>query len=234
MNVMWEFAAMLSRRDEADEGVVERVEDQRGDRDAVEDPRGGGAVVVVVRGLEAGVERGDAVVEVAQGADVGATLRVEDVREEYGFAAEAAQERAEKSPLVETVLPMVETIGGGLEIDRGRDADDATQLRRCVGAEVAGEFEHQVSAHRVANERDGLQLLRSQEEVQHAVDVPGQAGVVERRREALGAAAVAHVHADHVATGAPQLVGVADDVLRARRAFETVENDDRGSVGTLR
>ena len=53
-----------------------------GDGDAVEDAGGGGAVVVVVGRTEAGVERGDAVVEVAQGAEAGAALGVEDVREQ--------------------------------------------------------------------------------------------------------------------------------------------------------
>ncbi len=51
--------------DEADEGVVECMEDEGGDGDAVEDAGGGGAVVVVGGAGEAGVEGGDAVVEVA-------------------------------------------------------------------------------------------------------------------------------------------------------------------------
>jgi hypothetical protein len=59
-----------------------------------------------------------------------------------------------------------------------------------------------------------------------AFDVSRQAGVVERGRERFGAAAVAHVHAHDVAAGAPHLVGVADDVLRLRRALEPVQKDD--------
>src|SRR5665213_1038319 len=125
---------------EADEGIVQRVQNERGDSDAVEDARGGGAVVVVVRGLEAGVERGDAVVEVAQRADVRATLRVEHMWEEHGLAAETAQQRAKKSPLVEAVLPVVQSVGGCLEVYRGRHAYDAAELGRRVGAEVSGEF----------------------------------------------------------------------------------------------
>ena len=56
---------------EADEGVVAGVDEERGDGDAIEHARGGGAVVVVVCGLKAGVECGDAVVELAQRADAG-------------------------------------------------------------------------------------------------------------------------------------------------------------------
>ena len=77
-------------------------------------------------------------------------------------------------------------------------------------------------------------LLRIEEEVQDALDVAGEAGVVERRGKALGAAAVAHVHADDVAAGAPQFVGIADDVLRVRGAFEAVEDDDGGPRRPLR
>ena len=61
---------------------------------------------------------------------------------------------------------------------------------------------------------------RVEEEVHDAIDVVGEAGVVERRRERVSrAAAVAHVHADDVAAGAPELVGVADDVLRVARSL---------------
>ena len=61
---------------DADEGIVERVQDQRGHGDAVDDAGGGGAEVVVLRGGEAGVERGDAVVELAQRADAGGAVGI--------------------------------------------------------------------------------------------------------------------------------------------------------------
>ena len=47
------------------------------------------------------------------------------------------------------------------------------------------------------------------------------------------AAAVAHVHADDVAAGTPELVGVADDVLRVGGTFEAVDDDDCGAIGSL-
>ena len=51
---------------DTDEGIVEGVEDEGGDGDALENACCGGAVVVVVRSLKAGVGGGDAVVEVAE------------------------------------------------------------------------------------------------------------------------------------------------------------------------
>ena len=92
-------------------------------------------------------------------------------------------------------------------------------------AQFAGEFEDEVSSHGIADQRDRLQPVPRDEVVHHGEHVAGEAGVVERRRKGLGAAAVAHVHADDVAARAPQLVGVADDVLRVRRTFETVHDD---------
>ena len=76
---------------EADEGVVERVEDERGHGDAVDDARGGGAVVVVVCAGEAGVERGDAVVEVAEGTDAGGAVGI------VGAGKECALRRKRRS-----------------------------------------------------------------------------------------------------------------------------------------
>jgi hypothetical protein len=211
--------------DEADEGVVERVDDEGGDGDTVEDAGGGGAEIVIVGAGEAGVEGGDAVVEVAQGADADGEVGIVDVGEERDFAAEAAEESTEEFPLVEAIDGLVQGVGGGAEVDGGRDADDGVELWRRVCAEVAGKLEDEVASHGVADERDGLELVARDEEAQDGEHVCGEAGVVEGGGEIFGAAAVAHIHADDVAAGVPELVGVADDVLRAGGAFEAVDDD---------
>jgi len=80
-------------------------------------------------------------------------------------------------------------------------------------------------------------VLGFEEEAHDVIDVGGHAGVIEGWGEAghlvVFAAAVAHIHADDVAAGAPELVGVADDVLRVGGAFEAVDDDDGGVVGPL-
>ena len=201
-------------RSDADERVVDGVEDESGDGDAVDDAGSSGAMVVVVGAGEAGVESGDAVVEVAQGADAGGLIGVVGAREEGRFAAEAAEERAQEFHLVEAVEGAVERVGGGAEVERRRDADDGVELCEGVVVEFAGELEDEVAAHGVADERDGLKAVEADEEAHDGEDVAGEAGVVEGGGEVLGAAAVAHVHADDVGAGEPELVGVADDVLR--------------------
>ena len=149
---------------DADEGIVEGVEDERGDGDAVEDAGGGGAGVVVFGAGEAGVERGDAVVEVAQGVDAGGAVAVVGAGEESGLAAEAAEEGAEKLEFVEAVLRAVQGVGGGGEVYGGRDSDDGVKLRRGCRAEFAGELEDEVAAHGVADERDGFEGVAVGEE----------------------------------------------------------------------
>lgn len=51
--------------------------------------------------------------------------------------------------------------------------------------------------------------------------------MVESRRKPLCASAIAHVHPNDIAAGAPKFVRVSDHVLRVRRSFKTVNDDDR-------
>ena len=91
---------------------------------------GGGAGVVVVGAGEARVERGDAVVEVAQGVDTGGAVAVVGSGEENCLAAEAVEESAEELEFVEAVLRAMEGVCGGGEVYGGRDSDDGVKLRR--------------------------------------------------------------------------------------------------------
>ena len=99
------------------------------------------------------------------------------------------------------------------------------ELRRRIFAEFARKLEDEIAAHGVADQRDRLQMVQIDEEAHDGVNVAGEAGVIERGGKRLGPAAVAHVHADDVAAGLPELVGVADDVLRVGGAFESMHDD---------
>ena len=188
---------------EDDEGVVERVEDEGGDGDAVEDTSGSGSVVVVVCAGEAGVEGGDAVVELAEGADAGGSIGVIGSGKESSFATKASEEGAKELEFVESIFGFVESIRRRAEIDGGRDSDDGAELGGCVGAEFACEFKDEIATHGVADEGDGLQPVEVEEVVDDGADVIGESGVIEGGSELLGASAVAHVHADDVASGVP-------------------------------
>src|SRR5947209_19111847 len=56
--------------------------------------------------------------------------------------------------------------------------------------------------------------------------------MVKRRTKPLCTAAVTHIHADDVTSALPKLIGVANDILRVRGAFETVHDDGRRSRRT--
>ena len=81
---------------EADEGIVEGVQDQSGHGDAMEDSGGSGAVVVIVRTGKTGIERGDAIVELAKRMDSCGAVSVVSPGEEHGLSAEAAQQVVEE------------------------------------------------------------------------------------------------------------------------------------------
>ena len=140
MRVMLGFAWMVARLSGVRrmKGSSRALRMRGGDGDAVEDSGGGGAVVVVVGAGEAGVEGGDAVIEFAEGADAGGLVGIVGAGEEGGLAAEATEEGAEEFELVEAVDGGVEGVGGGAEVDGGRDSDDGVELGRGGGAEVAG------------------------------------------------------------------------------------------------
>src|SRR6266851_8042260 len=157
--------------EEAQEGVVRRVEDERGDSDAIENAGSGGVVVVVVSAGEAGVQRGDAIVELAKGADAGGTAGVVGPGEERCLALEAAEQGAQELDLVEAVHRLMKRIRRWSKIDGGRDADDGTELWRCRVAKFAGELECEIAAHGVADERDGLEPVRLCEEAHHGEHV---------------------------------------------------------------
>jgi len=215
-------------RQEADEGIVAGMDEERGYSNAIEHARSGGAVVVVVGRLEAGVERGDTVVELAHRTDAGGDLGIEGAREERSLAAETLEKSAKELELVKAVLGLVQRVGGGADVDDRRDADDAGELGWGGIAEFAGKLEDKVAAHGVADERDALEVFALEEELHDTLDVLREARVVERRRELCGfvlvAPAIPHVHADDVEACGPEFVGVADDVLRLRGAFEAVKD----------
>ena len=122
----------------------------------------------------------------------------------------------------------------GAKIDGRRDGDHRAQGRRSIRAEFAGQLQHQVPTHGIAGQRDALESFALDEVAQHSSDIAGEPGVVEGGRKPLRAAAVAHVHANDISPSSPHLVGVADDVLRLRRAFEAMHQNHGWAIGTQR
>ena len=110
----------------------------------------------------------------------------------------------------------------------------ATATSGGARAPLAGELENEIAAHGVADQRHALQAEALGEMAHHRAHVGGAAGVIERRSERLGAAAVAHVHADNVHAGSPGARGDAPHVARIGRAFEAVHEHRREPGGAHR
>jgi hypothetical protein len=133
---------------------------------------------------------------------------------------------ADEAPAVERVAAAFERGGAGVEVDGGRDGGHALERGRRPGPVVAGEPQDHVAAHREPGEEDLRQpLAPGQLFEDDAADVLRHPAVVERGGEVLGAAAVAHVHADDVEAAAVSLLRRAEHVERVGRAFEPVQQE---------
>ena len=101
-------------------------------------------------------------------------------------------------------------------------------------APLAGQLEHQVAAHRVANQCHALQAEPLGEVAHHASYVGRAAGVIERRCERIAAAAVAHVHAHGVHAGCKGARGDPLNVSRIRGTLEAMHQHHREPLGAHR
>lgn len=205
-------------RQEADEGIVLSTKNERGNGDAVDDTGAGGAVIVVVGVTESAIAGDDFVVELSDGADrADGRPRSINVRKQVGFAGIAVEETAEEAPLVDAIGGLVERIGSGREVDGGTDGGHSTEER--TGSPLACELEDEIAAHGVADKCKATQAEEPSIMTDDCTYVSREARVVEGGSERFAAAAVAHVHADHIAAGGPGAHGNALHITGVRGAL---------------
>ena len=106
-----------------------------------------------------------------------------DVGKERRFAADAAHQSAQKMPLVDAIGGLVKSIGAGGQIDGRANGGDGDERR--LRAPLAGELEHQIAAHGVADQRHALEAETLCEVANHRAHVAGAAGVIERGSERI-------------------------------------------------
>src|ERR1035437_2966570 len=97
-------------RQDADERIVCRVENERGDGDAIHNTGTGSAVVVVVGVSETAIASNDLVVEVAQGAHRPDTDGLIATGKQSRLAVKAAHQSKQKSILVDTIGRLMESV----------------------------------------------------------------------------------------------------------------------------
>lgn len=197
-------------RRQADEGIVLGRENERGHGDTVDDASAGGAEIVVVGRAESAIGCDDLVIELADRADGADASEPVDAREKGCLAAHAPFEAAQKTPFVDAIGRLMKGIGADGEIDGWTDRGDGDERR--TRTPFAGKLEHKIAAHGITDQRDALEAEAGGEMADDRTHVGRAAGVIERGRERFGAAAVAHVHADHVDAGGPCTRGDALNV----------------------
>jgi hypothetical protein len=167
MNIGVRFEPAATLFGDTNEGVVQCVEDEGWYRDPVDCASSGGSVVVVFSTGEAGVQGGDAVVQLAQGANAGGQIWIVDMRKQRDLATIADQKSAEELQFIDAILWAMESVGGGAEIERRGYADDRPEFWWRRGAQFAGQFENEIPSHRITDQRHRLQAVLRDEEVHH-------------------------------------------------------------------
>ena len=120
----------------------------------------------------------------------------------------------------------------GRQIDGRAHRGHGTERR--IAAPFTGQLQHQVAAHRVARQRHSLQSKSMRIVAHHGAHVAGKSRMIKRGRQRIRAAAVAHVHADHVAAGRPGAGRNALNVAGVRRTLEPVDQHQRQPLGAPR
>src|ERR1035438_2506443 len=120
---------------EGNEGVVPRLDEQRGHADGVEKADGGLRAVVVLRVAEAEGGGGDAVVDLPDGAEAGEIARLV-----AAGGAEARAHAVDEALLVEAIVGLGDAARASLEVEWRRDTAHSPDERRPGGAEFARQF----------------------------------------------------------------------------------------------
>ena len=123
-------------------------------------------------------------------------------------------------------------IGAGGKIDGWAHRSDGR--KRSAAAPLASEFEHQIAAHRIANERDAAKVLLGGKVVNDSANIARERGVVKSGGQIFGIAAVAHVHADDVEASGKGTRGEALNIARVGGAFETMHQHHGQPLGADR
>ena len=71
----------------------------------------------------------------------------------------AGHQAVHKAALIGIVVHALEGVGASREVESRADSADAAQSLRHGGAKLSGHLCHQVSAHRVAGEKDLLETV---------------------------------------------------------------------------
>src|ERR1700758_678460 len=125
---------------QADERIVESLQDQRGHSDVLRPVGTGNAMVVVVRTGGAAVSRDDLFVKLAHGANLTEAIGGVEIGVEFNLLTKVLEHFREKPALVKAVLRLMQCGGGGSQIHEWRDTDNGLEIGRYGGAQLSGQL----------------------------------------------------------------------------------------------
>src|ERR1700685_849161 len=125
---------LAALRQDAQKRIVESMQDQRRNGDPIEHTRSGCPIIVVIRSGKAGIERGNAVVELSDRAYPNGSIRIVSVGKQRRLAPEPPKQGMQKLDLLKPVRRGVQRLSRRWKIPPRRDADDGTKLRRNCAA----------------------------------------------------------------------------------------------------
>ena len=88
---------------------------------------------------------------------------------------------------------------------------------------------HQIPAHGISGKENLGKRIALDEFAQNRAVIPGKPGMVERRREAFGAAAIALIQAHRIPSGSECALRQPQHVAGLARTFQSVNQDERGA-----
>lgn len=217
-------------RQNADEGIIGRMQDQSRHGDAINHVGRGGTLIVIRRALKAAIMCRDFVIEFTKRSDAPQARDVEFPGKQARFHPQATTKLPHKIIFIEAIARKMQGIGGGSEVHRWAHCHYRAELRRALASPFPCELEHEVAAHGESREGKPGNLIFVQQILGDGGDILGSARMIERGRQRVRPATIALVHADDVHTRGHAFRGDAQHVGRFARTLEAVHNNHGESI----
>lgn len=209
--------------------IVGRVQDECGHGNLIDDPGGGGALVVIGGTCKSAVRSGNSIVELAKRFDALGAGKVEMAGEEAGLFPHTLPQLPKEIVFVQPIRCFVQGVGGGSQVDGGTNGGNSAQLGRRLLAPFAGQFQDQVPAHGKTHQSQAADVVPFEQFMRYPSHVLRASGMIQGGCQVVGAPAVALVHADYIHAGVQTFGGQSHRVSGVAGTFQTMNNQQSES-----
>src|SRR6266850_5384118 len=141
-------------RTEGHEGIVLGGDQEQGHADLRRDAFRTHVLVIVLSVVIAELRRGDDVIESTDRPDWSQAGNRVALRKHFVFSLIARHQAIHEAPLVNIVVHAFERVGASRKVEGRTHRADTAQRLWYSGAKLSGHLGHEISAHRVAGEKD--------------------------------------------------------------------------------